>query len=217
MKEPITKATIITLTRIVFVPVFIVIALVSFKSHFLVAGLLYTILAITDSLDGYIARKTNTVTNLGKLLDPIADKAISISGMICGLISGIIHPQYISIAFVTIMILREILVSWMRSVVLKKGYVLAADGFGKFKTIFVNIAIPVMYLGKSLASDFSVEGIFPDIFKYLGSALFFVAFVLTVISGVRYFYINRKIIKESLSKQTVSEADADNNSPIEEE
>lgn len=217
MKEPITKATIITLTRIVFVPVFIVIALVSFKSHFLIAGLLYTILAVTDSLDGYIARKTNTVTDLGKLLDPIADKAISISGMICGLISGIIHPQYVSIAFVVIMILREILVSWMRSVVLKKGYVLAADGFGKFKTIFVNIAIPVMYLGKSLESDFSIDGIFPDIFKYLGALLFFVAFILTVISGVRYFYINRKIIKESLSKKSQASSDDGSDNKIEEE
>lgn len=217
MKEPITKATIITLTRIVFVPVFIVIALVSFKSHFLIAGLLYTILAVTDSLDGYIARKTNTVTDLGKLLDPIADKAISISGMICGLISGIIHPQYVSIAFVVIMILREILVSWMRSVVLKKGYVLAADGFGKFKTIFVNIAIPVMYLGKSLESDFSIDGIFPDIFKYLGALLFFVAFILTVISGVRYFYINRKIIKESLSKKSLASSDDGSDNKIEEE
>lgn len=217
MKEPITKATIITLTRIVFVPVFIVIALVSFKSHFLIAGLLYTILAVTDSLDGYIARKTNTVTDLGKLLDPIADKAISISGMICGLISGIIHPQYVSIAFVVIMILREILVSWMRSVVLKKGYVLAADGFGKFKTIFVNIAIPVMYLGKSLESDFSIDGLFPDIFKYLGALLFFVAFILTVISGVRYFYINRKIIKETLSKKSQASSDDGSDNKIEEE
>lgn len=215
MKERITNATKITLIRLILVPVFIAISLVAFPYHFLTAGLLYVLIATTDSLDGYVARKTNTVTKLGKLLDPIADKAISIAGMVCCLIANIMFPPITCIVLVSVMIFREVAVSAMRALVLKKGYVLAADKFGKIKTIFVNVSIPIIYLAKSLESEFGCPEIVTSIFKYLGTTLFFVAFFFTVFSGVIYFYVNRKIIKESLS--TKSESESNESSEIENE
>lgn len=200
MTEKITNATKITLIRLILVPAFIVISIINFPYHYLTAGLLYVLLATTDSLDGYIARKTNTVTKLGKLLDPIADKAISIAGMVCCLIAEIMFPNNVCIALVVLMIIREVGVSGMRAMVLKKGYVLAADKFGKIKTVFVNVSIPIIYLAVSLEKEFMCPEIAYSIFKYLGAGLFYIAFFFTLFSGARYFYINRKIIKESLSK-----------------
>lgn len=216
MTEKITNATKITLIRLILVPAFISISIINFPYHFLTAGLLYTLLATTDSLDGYIARKTNTVTKLGKLLDPIADKAISISGMICCLISGIMFPNEVCIALVTLMVIREVAVSAMRALVLKRGYVLAADKFGKIKTIFVNVSIPIIYLAISLEAEFNCPEIAYSIFKYLGAGLFYIAFFFTIFSGVRYFYINRKIIKESLSKTDDNVSDNTSDAEIDE-
>lgn len=190
----ITRATKITLSRLFLVPVLVVIALVTFKSHFLVAGLLYTLLAVTDGLDGYVARKTNTVSKLGKILDPLADKALSLATMVCILISGLIYPIEFAICAVVLIFIREIGITIMRQVLLKKGKVLSADKLGKFKTIFINISLPITYLAASLKYDFGYDGIGYEIFYWLAFSLFVIGFALTVISGVRYIYVNRKLL-----------------------
>lgn len=202
----ITRATKITLARLFLVPVLVVIALVDFKSHFLVAALLYVLIAVTDSLDGYVARKTNTVSKLGKLLDPLADKALSLATMLCALISGLLIPIEAAICAVVLIFIREIGITVMRQVLLKKGKVLGADKFGKVKTIFINTSLPVIYLAASHKYDFGYDGIGYEIIYYLGLSIFAIGFALTVFSGVRYIIINRKL----LSGKDVSSSEVEN-------
>lgn len=191
----ITLATKITLIRLCLIPVFILTAFINFPYHVLIAGIIYAVTAITDILDGAIARKTNTVSKLGKILDPIADKALQV----CGLLYVVIYQMYFfpitAIVMASIILLREIVISVMRALALKQGLTLTPDIFGKLKTIFLNISIPVVMLAVSLLTEFGYNDLRYDFFKGLATAVYYVAFILTVISAVRYFYTNRTVIK----------------------
>lgn len=191
----ITLATKVTIIRLAFVPVFILVALIDFPYHFLIAGLIYALVAITDFLDGTIARKTNTVSKLGKVLDPIADKALQISGLVCVVVYKLFYFPITALVMAIIIIAREIAVSVMRGMVLKQGLTLTPDIFGKLKTIFLNIAVPVVLLSASLLTEFCYNDLRYTFFKGLSSALYLVAFIFTVISAIRYFYLNKNIVK----------------------
>lgn len=196
----ITLATKITIIRLLLIPVFILTAFIEFPYHILVSGIIYAVTAITDILDGAIARKTNTVSKLGKVLDPIADKALQV----CGLLYVVVYKMYyfpvVAIIMACIMFAREIAVSVMRGIVLKQGLTLTPDLFGKLKTIFLNISIPVIMLAVSLLCEFGYNDLRYDFFKGLATALLYVAFALTIISAIRYFYVNRTIFKTACEK-----------------
>lgn len=191
----ITLATKITLVRILFIPVFLLTAFIQFPYHILLAGIIYAVTAITDILDGAIARKTNTVSELGKVLDPIADKAIQLCGLICVIVFQMYYFPVIALVMAVIIVAREITISVMRGIVLRQGLTLTPDLFGKLKTIFLNISIPVVMLAVSLLVEFGYDDLRSDFFKWLATALYYVAFVFTVVSAIRYFYGNRKIFK----------------------
>ena len=186
-----TTATKVTIARIALIPVFIVLFLVDFPYHYLVAGLVYILSAATDSVDGAIARKTGTVSKLGKILDPIADKALSIPAMIICVAFELFHFNVAFIVMVSLMIVREMAVSIMRLVALYHGKTLAADALGKIKTIFINIAVPTVVINK----QFEQYQVFNSVWKWIGSSIFLIAFVLTIWSGINYFVKNKEIIK----------------------
>ncbi|HHT55390.1 MAG TPA: CDP-diacylglycerol--glycerol-3-phosphate 3-phosphatidyltransferase, partial [Acholeplasma sp.] len=135
--------------------------------------------AATDFIDGYIARKYNQITNLGKFLDPIADKILVISAM-----TYLIAVNRIYFWTVIIVIFREFVVTGIRLLAVEKGEVIAASPYGKAKTITTMIAIVLM-----LFNNLFIPELIVDIVWYL-------AVLLTLISGLDYLFKNLKVFKE---------------------
>ena len=147
----------LTVSRVVMIPVFIVFFYVNFKGHYLAALAVFCLACLTDFLDGKIARKYNLVTDLGKFLDPIADKVLVLSALVVMLTA----PRFFTFKLgswaiiaagcgVAVILAREIIVSGFRMVAAGKGTVIAADIFGKYKTVTQDIAIVVLLAGAGL-------------------------------------------------------------------
>lgn len=189
--------TKITVSRILLIPVFLVLFYVPFWGHYFFAALAFTICACTDFVDGYIARHRNMVTSFGKFLDPIADKALAVVAMIVMVDAAQFLAPYGAI-MVSLIICRELIVSAFRMIAASKGVVLAADNLGKLKTIFTNIALPVIMLAFAFteAQLGSFYKLYRYFFYYTGHVLFLVAFVLTLVSGVNYIVGNKKVFEE---------------------
>lgn len=175
----------LTLLRIALVPVFIFFLLADFVLlHNLWALLVFGVAALTDLLDGKIARRQNLVTNFGKFLDPLADKVLVVSGLVCFVAVGLSDP-----AIVIIIIAREFLVTSLRLVAVDNGNVIAASGLGKLKTAFTMIAMAcVMALSAALEAGLLPAG-FP--LFWISEILLWIAVVLTIVSGVDYLIKNR--------------------------
>ncbi|OEF98674.1 CDP-diacylglycerol--glycerol-3-phosphate 3-phosphatidyltransferase [Desulfuribacillus alkaliarsenatis] len=182
----------ITLTRIILVPIVMLFLLVSFDfgriSIFgvstalneIIAALVFILAASTDGLDGYIARKKKMVTNLGKFLDPLADKLL-ISAALISLVEMGRLEAYVAV----IIISREFAVTGLRLVAAADGHVISASKLGKLKTVAQIVAIVLLILNN-----------FP--FNHIGIPLdqisLFVAVIVTIVSGIDYFYKNRQVI-----------------------
>ncbi len=186
----------ITVSRVVLIPVFMVFMLVNFnlgtitiagtemmKEH-LIGGLIFIIASITDWLDGYIARKNNLVTNMGKFLDPLADKLL-VSAAFIILVELGTAPSWI----VIIIISREFAVTGLRLILAGGGEVVAANQLGKIKTTAQILAITSLLLNNIFFESIGVP--FGDIMLYI--ALFF-----TIWSGFDYFYKNRRVLIDSM-------------------
>jgi len=185
----------ITLSRIFIIPVFIILLSVPFDwgtwnigdadlpvAHF-VAALLFILAAGTDWLDGYYARKHNLVTNLGKFLDPLADKLLVSSALIL-LVEMNMAPAWVVILIIS----REFAVTGLRLVAAGESIVLAASSMGKLKTATQMIAIAVLLLHNY---PFSYIG-FP-----FGTIMLYIALIFTVWSGVDYFIKNWHVMRDS--------------------
>ena len=192
----------LTLGRLILIPFFILAFYLNFKGHYLVSLAIFGVAAFTDFLDGYIARKHNLVTDLGKFLDPIADKVlvlVALTIMIADPKITNLFLQFGSWGFlfggigVSIIVAREMAVSSLRMIAAKNGKVLAADKSGKIKTFFTDVTIVVMLL----AGDFLVWiPKFGRIIDMVGLVLFGVSVLLTVISGVSYLVKNKEVFAE---------------------
>ena len=183
----------LTVLRLILIPVFTAVYFISVLPYnFLIAGVIFVLAACTDFLDGYIARKYNLVTDLGKFLDPIADKVLVSTALIIMLVpvgNALILPAYSAIA-VAIILARELIVSGFRMVAANKGMVVAADMSGKIKTFVQDIAIAVLLVGASInPGSYSVMNI-------IGLVMLGVATVLTIISGIECIIKNRAVLKE---------------------
>ncbi|MCK4259632.1 MAG: CDP-diacylglycerol--glycerol-3-phosphate 3-phosphatidyltransferase [Halanaerobiales bacterium] len=175
----------LSLLRIVLVPVFLIFLLAQFglpfepyAKYFAIA--IFILAALTDSLDGYIARKHGLITKLGKLMDPLADKML-ISGALIALVSmGEISawPAFIIIA-------REFAVTGFRSIASAEGVVIAASIWGKMKTVLQIIAIVAVMVDFSI---FSLPFGFDNI-------LIWIATIVTILSGVDYIVKGRHILR----------------------
>lgn len=171
----------LTVARLIMIPVFLLVA--SMKVHyadFYAAGI-FIIAAITDGLDGYLARKKNQTTILGQFLDPVADKILVASALIILVEIGRI-PGWIAIIFVS----REIAVTGLRAVAIVQGIIIAASFLGKIKTVTQIIAISALLLNNF---PFSLLN-FP--FAYVALT---VAMVFTLWSGLDYFLAFRLAAK----------------------
>lgn len=184
----------LSILRLVMIPVFTAVYFIpQIPFNFLISAILFVLAAFTDFLDGYIARKYNLVTNLGKFLDPIADKVLVSTALIIMLVpvGGVsIMPEFMAIC-VAIILARELVVSGFRMVAASKGSVIAADLSGKIKTFVQDVAIAVLLVGAQfMPAPYSIINI-------VGLALLVIATVLTIVSGVECIVKNRAILKDS--------------------
>ncbi len=169
----------ITILRIILIPLFIILFLPPFQHHTL-AALIFAIAAFTDSLDGYIARKRNEVTNFGKFIDPLADKLLVASALIC-----LVDIDKVPAAAAIIIISREFVITGFRLLAVTEGKVIAASWWGKLKTITQIVAIVALMLDN-----------FP--FRYINIPFDEIALhlsvIITIISGADYIYKNKSIL-----------------------
>ena len=147
---------------------------------YLIAGVLFIIASLTDFVDGYIARKYNMVTDFGKMVDAIADKMLVNSVLIILAASGFIHA-IIPVVIVT----RDIVVDTIKMIAGSKGKVVAAIKTGKIKTIF-------MMIGITLTLFYNLP--FELINIRVSDILIIIATVLSLISGIQYYQMNKKLI-----------------------
>jgi CDP-diacylglycerol---glycerol-3-phosphate 3-phosphatidyltransferase len=164
----------LTLLRILLIPVFIWFFSESSPDRALAAGLVFACAAFTDFLDGYLARKSGQITNLGKLLDPVADKLLVASGLIL-----LVQFQRVAVWLAIVMIAREMIVTGARVVAAKEGFVVPADSLGKFKVIGQIGGILCLILqGVWIQSEGPLATI--------GTGLLYIALFFSLFSGWRY-------------------------------
>ena len=168
-----TTANIITIVRILLIPVFMYAALSGGVAWSLVALLIFIIASATDGVDGYIARKYNQITTLGKFLDPLADKLLVTSAILIFVEQGVIS----SVA-ATIIIAREFIVTSLRIVAMGKGTVVAAKMAGKIKTVVQIVVIAMLFT--------PIADVKLWIFSVSDIAIWLMVAV-TVLSGIDYF------------------------------
>lgn len=160
--------TILTLSRIVLIPFFIIIT----PDNPVLGIIIFGIASLTDFFDGYLARKTGTITKFGIILDPIADKFLVISALIL-----LVDLERLSVWLAIIIIVREFLVTGLRAVALSKDIVIPAEMGGKLKTTAQITAILMLII------DIEIFGV--DLYD-IGTVLIWVAMALSVVSGFRY-------------------------------
>lgn len=171
----------LTILRVIMIPFFVVCLLMDKGSATEIAALvLFAAASFTDFLDGYLARKNNLVTNFGKFMDPLADKLLVCSALICLIELGRL-PAWI----VIIIIAREFIISGFRLVASDNGVVIAASYWGKFKTVSQMFMIMLLIIHP--------EG---TLFFWLEQILIYVSLILTVVSLVDYIAKNKQVLTE---------------------
>ncbi len=164
----------LTILRIIMVPVFVVVLLVRIPYGDYIAAAIFIFAAITDSIDGYLARKWKQVTKLGIVLDPLADKLLITAALICLVELGRI-PGWIAIVIIG----REFAVTGLRVIKAEEGVLIPASRLGKMKTIFQIVAVALVIVPGSYNWFTSLP---------LGNWVMFIAVLITILSGVEYFY-----------------------------
>lgn len=172
----------LTLFRVILIPFFVFFLLAPYFEGYgnYIAVAIFIVASITDFLDGKIARKYNLVTNFGKFMDPLADKLLVCSALIC-----LIQLESIPAWVVIIIIAREFIISGFRLIASDNGVVIAASYWGKFKTAFQMLTVIVLILN-----------IPNKVFVILGTVLIYVSLALTVISLIDYIAKNKDVLKD---------------------
>lgn len=173
----------LTLLRVIMVPVFMWAILSGF---YIAAVVIFVLASITDQLDGYLARKNNQVTTFGKLMDPLADKILTISALVCLLGIG---ADFINSWVVMVIIARELIVTGIRQLAMGENTVIAASNWGKAKTVSQMAALIAVMI--DLIIPLRIGG---SIYGCLTFWLVALSVVLTVYSGIDYIVKNRHLI-----------------------
>lgn len=173
----------LTLLRICLIPVFVILMLSQVSNFFLISCIIFIIASITDFLDGKIARKYNLVTDFGKFIDPLADKLLVLSALIC-----MIEYDLVAGWMVIIIVARELTVSILRAIAADNGKVIAASGGGKIKTTSQMIAIILLLIGANYSNSQIV---------FVGTIAMYIATIFTLYSGIDYLYKNRELFMNS--------------------
>lgn len=189
---------IITLSRVILTPIMILLFLlpINYGLGYFVAFAIYVIGSLTDAIDGYLARKYKLVSNLGKVLDQIADKFIQTSAIVLILLTQNIMPIWASTIILLLIVLRDIWISAVRQVCLTNGVVIPADFLGKLKSIFIDIATAILMFFVAIRVVVGRE-----IVNYIlicGISILLVGVGLSVISCVNYTI---KAIPQILGKE----------------
>lgn len=171
----------LTMARVIMIPFFVIFMLTGWggEASKWISLAIFIVASLTDLLDGHIARKHNLVTNFGKFMDPLADKLLVCSAMICLIPSGKLPT-----AIVIVIIAREFIISGFRLVASDNGIVIAANYWGKFKTVSQMAMIIV------LIADLG------GIFDLIGQILIWLALALTIISLIDYVWTNRQVLTQ---------------------
>lgn len=196
----ITLATKITIARIfLIIPTVITFILAQMldagKTAYIVlvvlSAALFAICCATDFVDGHIARKTNTVSMLGKLLDPLADKVVIVIMLFLlvyfkdGLDSAFAYNTLVIAILSGVILSRELMIGVFRSIAASRGLVLAADIFGKIKTVCLDVGVTIMMLAGLHVS-----------LAWIGTIVFYVGAILAVYSGINYVVKNKHVLKQ---------------------
>ena len=188
----------ISVARICMIPVFVLVFFLdAIPFHFGIAAILFAVAACTDFIDGYIARSRGLVTNLGKFLDPIADKVLVATAMILTLtmrdtlfvkFAAAQDALYIATALsVCIILARELIISAFRQIAAANGVVMSAEKLGKYKTVFQDVSIFALILAAEITTS---------VVAWIGIGLFAVATLLTIWSGITYVLKNKQVLKD---------------------
>lgn len=205
----------ITLSRLLLLPLIVFFYLADFIPYGrLVATIIFIIACLTDFVDGYIARKHNQVTDLGKFFDTIADKVLIMTGLIL-IIAGdvkdsapVVYPSWLGIICAIIMLAREFIVSALRQVAASKGLVLAADKGGKIKATVQYIAVTLYMAFAFVLKDIIKDRVDVDsntaltIVRYILMIILIVATLLTIYTGASYLIRNRRVFKSENTPKT---------------
>ena len=191
----------LSLLRICMVPLFVAAYFLPYYWGAFIAVGLFLLAAATDFLDGYSARKYGMVTDLGKLLDPIADKILVCAALFCVVATNPLQYCYEAWAVTfglillavgaTVILSRELLISAVRQIAASKGVVVQANIFGKIKTVFQDISLPLLIILNSGI----FQGTLRMIWWWTSLAIFAVAVALTIVSGVIYLLQNKKVFE----------------------
>ena len=198
----------LTVIRILLVPVMVIISLVGIPGNLggiawtmIALDIIFIIASITDKLDGTIARKTNQITTFGKFLDPIADKILVIASMLLLVEKGMM-PSWIPI----IVVFREFLVSGYRLLAVgNKGQVIAANIWGKLKTVTQMIALTIMFLDlnpyfafiNNNLNEYSFGGhTFALVVNIVSSVMITISVIATIFSGYEYLKNGKDLLKD---------------------
>lgn len=215
-----TTANVITIIRVLLIPVFVIVLIapwpewlfafdpmgnvgyVTYAVKPWVAAIVYAALALTDGVDGYIARKRNEVTTLGKFMDPLADKILVAAALLALIELGDL-PSWV----VLIIISREFIVSGLRMICAAEGVIVAARWSGKVKTALTLVAI-VMFILKRSSIIMNVSDMFYLVFYCLSWAVMIAALVVTVTSMVQYFLDTFRLLADKDEQRDTIIADA---------
>ena len=165
-------ANLVTLVRIALIPLFIILLMKDIQGAYWQAALIFALAALTDGLDGYIARKYNQVTKLGIFLDPLADKLLIIAALVC-----LAALQRVPAWIVVIILSREFLITCLRAVKAEEGIIIPASRSGKIKTVTQIFAILIIILSPLYQAYIAYP---------VGIWAIYIATVVTVLSGVEY-------------------------------
>ena len=174
----------LTVARMILVPFLVLFMLTDLggEANRYIALAIFVVASVTDWFDGKLARKYNLVTNFGKFMDPLADKLLVCSAMIC-----LVDLKLIPVWVVLIIIAREFIISGFRLVASDNGIVIAASYWGKFKTTFQMLMVIVIIFNINLQLGW---------LNILGTILIYVALVLTVVSLIDYIAKNKEVLKD---------------------
>ncbi len=189
----------LTILRMALVPFFVFFTLADFiPHHLLIAGLIFGAASYTDHLDGKIARRDNLITNFGKLMDPLADKIMVMSALVCFVATG-----FTNVWFVLLIMVREFAVTSIRLIAVENGKVIPANNWGKAKTVSQIVAICVIFFLQYLLE---LDGLgiltlpaydtLQAVFGWIGFVLMGIAALLAVVSGVIYAKDSAALFRE---------------------